>query len=238
VISASTTLDSLFRRSKPALLPFNNLTALKWLAVLSMLADHVRYIPGMDISPLLTFGRIAFPLFCFILSFHVARAFIGEDKDMLDRMLVRLIGFGLVAQIPFMLYFGKSLGTLNILFTFALSVGMFRLPLVISVFAFIALGGIVDYYWQGILFFLASVYMHVSLIRAKPLQLPMMAMLGTLVLICVTVSNYAALAAIPLMVWCVRGNLKVELPRWSKFFYWFYPSHLFVLLGLQVLLSK
>lgn len=233
----SKTLAPEFARFQPVPIPFNHLTALKWLAVISMVADHLRYLPGMDLPALFYFGRIAFPLFCFVLSYHAARAFLLDDDAMLERIVFRLMGYGLIAQVPFALFFGKGPWELNILLTFALAVGLTRMPLLISVLAFIFFGAIVDYSWPGLLFFLACFSLHVSMMRSQPLGVPLALLTGSFLLLSITVSHWICFLAAPIMFWSVVGRLGVSLPRWNFFFYLFYPAHLGLLVVTRSMLT-
>ncbi len=96
---------------------------LKIIACLTMLVDHVGYVffPGQ--LWLRMIGRIAFPLF----AWYVAVGF--ERTSNRGRYLLRLTGWGILSQIPYvMLFHGAALanplsllhGT-NVLFTFALA---------------------------------------------------------------------------------------------------------------------
>ena len=91
-----------------------NQTTLKWVAIVSMLNDHVGEAFFQDAIIFRIIWRLAFPIFEFL----VARGF--KFTKHRGKYLARLLGFGVVAIYPYYLVFG--LFTPNILFTFALSV--------------------------------------------------------------------------------------------------------------------
>lgn len=121
---------------------------LKIIACLTMLVDHVGYVffPGQ--LWLRMIGRIAFPLF----AWYVAVGF--ERTSNRGRYLLRLTGWGILSQIPYvMLFHGAALGNplsllhgTNVLFTFALALaGLWMLEatrkrsLLLRLFAWLAL---------------------------------------------------------------------------------------------------
>ncbi|MBQ6569384.1 MAG: conjugal transfer protein TraX [Clostridia bacterium] len=100
-----------------------NLTAshLKILAVLSMAVDHFGDVFLDSGTPLYIacriFGRLAFPLFCFLLTegFRYTKS--------REKYFLRLIAFAAISEIPYNLAFDKTVlekGSLNVFFTLAL----------------------------------------------------------------------------------------------------------------------
>ena len=87
---------------------------IKIIACITMLFDHIKYVtPSMRNFVTIYFGRISFPLFAFLLT----EGYIHTSN--LKKYYVRLIVFGLISQIPFML-FRTLIGEwmmLNIMFT-------------------------------------------------------------------------------------------------------------------------
>ncbi len=94
-------------------------SALKIIAVLSMVADHCAYYLLEHESPLYEamrcFGRIAFPVFVFL----AAEGFANTRSR--TRYILTLLGFAIVSEIPWYLLNGID-GTHNVMFTLALGV--------------------------------------------------------------------------------------------------------------------
>ena len=94
-------------------------SALKIIAVLSMIADHCAYflLSQGDVlyEPLRCLGRIAFPVFAFL----VAEGFAHSRNRM--RYFLTLFGFGIISELPWYLLNGYD-GTHNVMFTLALGV--------------------------------------------------------------------------------------------------------------------
>nr|WP_315446173.1 TraX family protein [uncultured Pseudomonas sp.] len=91
------------------------LDLLKWLALLSMLLDHLRYV-GISADWLYVPGRLAFPWFCLAMAANLARA--GARKTEW-RYLGWLLLFSAVSEIPYRLYIPDP-DTLNVMPTLAL----------------------------------------------------------------------------------------------------------------------
>jgi hypothetical protein len=93
------------------------LDLLKWLAMLSMVLDHLRYV-GWSLNILYVPGRLAFPWFCLAIAVNVARK--GEGQSVQWRYLGWLILFACVAELPYRLYMADEANTLNVMPTLAL----------------------------------------------------------------------------------------------------------------------
>src|SRR5688572_9032965 len=83
--------------------------ALKWLALVSMFADHVNkvFFSG-DLVGWYEFGRVAMPVFGFTLAFGVAKA----DRASLLIIFRRLLIAAALAQLPWTLLFGDGFNIL------------------------------------------------------------------------------------------------------------------------------
>ena len=94
-------------------------SALKIIAILSMVADHCAYFLMEPDAPfygvLRSFGRIAFPVFAFL----VAEGF-AHSRDRMRYFLI-LAFSGMVSEIPWLMLNGAD-GTHNVMFTLALGV--------------------------------------------------------------------------------------------------------------------
>ncbi|WDR36972.1 conjugal transfer protein TraX [Pseudomonas serboccidentalis] len=91
------------------------LDLLKWLALLSMLLDHLRYV-GISADWLYVPGRMAFAWFCLAMAANLSRA--GAQKTEW-RYLGWLLLFSAVSEIPYRLYIPDP-DTLNVMPTLAL----------------------------------------------------------------------------------------------------------------------
>ncbi|MFW9081871.1 TraX family protein [Pseudomonas sp. P2757] len=97
------------------------LDLLKWLALLSMLLDHLRYV-GISADWLFVPGRLAFPWFCLAMAANLARA--GARKTEW-RYLGWLLVFSALSEIPYRLYIPDP-DTLNVMPTLALGLMVAR----------------------------------------------------------------------------------------------------------------
>jgi hypothetical protein len=91
------------------------LDLLKWLALLSMVLDHLRYV-GYSVDLLYVPGRLAFPWFCLAMAVNVSRA---REVTHQWRYLGWLLLFSAISEIPYRLYIPDP-ETLNVLPTLAL----------------------------------------------------------------------------------------------------------------------
>lgn len=91
------------------------LDLLKWLALLSMLLDHLRYV-GISADWLYVPGRLAFPWFCLAMAANLTRD--GARKTEW-RYLGWLLLFSAISEIPYRLYIPEP-DTLNVMPTLAL----------------------------------------------------------------------------------------------------------------------
>ncbi|CAI8709477.1 Conjugal transfer protein TraX [Pseudomonas sp. IT-P12] len=92
------------------------LDLLKWLALLSMVLDHLRYV-GFSADWLYVPGRLAFPWFCLAMAANLARD-TGARPDRW-RYLGWLALFSAVSEIPYRLFIPDP-DTLNVMPTLAL----------------------------------------------------------------------------------------------------------------------
>lgn len=134
-------------------------SALKILALISMIADHCAYYllehDTLLYDVMRCFGRMAFPVFAFL----VAEGFANSRNRL--RYFLMLAGFGVISEWPWQMLNGSD-GTHNVLFTLALGVAALALfdrlcehaPLAFmsvvipALFAWL-LG--TDYEWRGVL---------------------------------------------------------------------------------------
>ncbi|TFB39863.1 TraX family protein [Pseudomonas sp. F01002] len=93
------------------------LDLLKWLALLSMVLDHLRYV-GYSLDLLYVPGRLAFPWFCLAMAANLARAR-AVTTDGQWRYLGWLLLFSAISEIPYRIYMPDP-DTLNVLPTLVL----------------------------------------------------------------------------------------------------------------------
>lgn len=207
-------------------------SALKVIAVLSMVADHCAYYL-MEHGTLLyevmrCFGRIAFPVFAFLISEGV--------RHTRNRMkyFLQLLGFAVVSEVPWYLLNGSD-GTHNVLFTLALGVmalaafealkkdGVLCGAVILSIAGFATWSG-VDYEWRGILmmvvFYLLGNISSPSFPSGRKAQLfctfPLMMHYGIIgaLLACGMIASYDG----------THGFIHGKVAKYG--FYAFYPVHM------------
>jgi hypothetical protein len=91
------------------------LDLLKWLAMLCMVLDHLRYV-GWSLDVLYIPGRLAFPWFCLAIAANLTRR---PDAPLGGRYLGWLVIFAAVSEIPYRMFVYPA-ETLNVLPTLAL----------------------------------------------------------------------------------------------------------------------
>jgi len=91
------------------------LDLLKWLALLAMILDHLRYV-GYSVDWLYVPGRLAFPWFCLAMAANLGRSGTGASSW---RYLGWLLLFSAVSEIPYRLFFPDA-ATLNVMPTLVL----------------------------------------------------------------------------------------------------------------------
>ncbi|MCG6573263.1 conjugal transfer protein TraX [Pseudomonas sp. AF32] len=91
------------------------LDLLKWLALLAMVLDHLRYV-GFSADWLYVPGRLAFPWFCLAMAVNLARSGPNAGRG---RYLGWLLLFSAISEIPYRLFFPDP-ATLNVMPTLVL----------------------------------------------------------------------------------------------------------------------
>lgn len=206
------------------------LEAIKWLALALMTGDHInKYLYAEKLPYLFQAGRIAMPLFVFVLAYNLTRP--GSEHARL-RTAKRLALWGGLASPAYMLM-GANWWPLNIMFMLGLCCVLLVLhekakdnkAAVLFALLFVVGGAVVEFWWPAILMFFAA--------RAYFLQ-QTKTRLALLVLATTSLAlinqNFWAVAAIPVFLAAQRIDLDVGRNKWV--FYAYYPAHLTVLFAI------
>lgn len=206
--------------------------ALKWLALLLMTLDHLnRYLLGQLLPALSRFGRLAMPLFGFVLAYNLARpgAFaLGVHRRVMQRLAVA----GLAATPVFFLLGHAANGwwPLNVMFMLLAATAIIFLiekggnvapAACLAIFAFG--GALVDFWWFGIAFCVCAWWYCKATSKGALLA----CVLAAFALSAANDASFWTLAAVPLML--AAPHFDVKLPRVRFAFYAYYPLHLAVL---------
>lgn len=197
--------------------------ALKIIAVVTMMIDHIGYIFFPQYLLLRIVGRISFPIFAFM----IVEGFM-HTRDV-RRYIVRLAAFALLSEIPFDLaFFGNLIWThQNVLITFILAIlAMYvdkKYKRVAGIGAAIALSIVADlihsdYGMFGVIVVMVF-YWNYSYFTGR-----MLAGVGALTLLVKTYQIFDVLAMIPIALYNGKRGINIKY-----FFYVFYPGHLLIL---------
>lgn len=206
--------------------------ALKWIAMVCMLIDHMGAILYPQYIQMRMIGRIAFPIYCFLLvegAVHTSniRKYIG-----------RLFLFALLSELPFDLaFYGQiSLEHQNVFFTLLLGLiaisqlqqNAGKLNCVLSTILAMTLAMVLhtDYSYKGVALILCFffLYQYVFLKQAA-------FMAGNWLVYGTGVQTYACLAAIPMLLYNGKRGANMKY-----FFYIFYPAHLLILYFIKMVI--
>ena len=199
---------------------------LKWIAIITMVIDHMGAILFPQYQILRIIGRLAFPLFAFLL----VEGYVHTSN--LKKYLGRLLLFALIAEIPFDIamysqafYWGHQ----NVFWTLFLGLLVLylidRLPEkwmgLIAGIAIMVVAHLIttDYGAGGIIVIFALYYF-----RAKPL-IKYIVMAAVFILVFGGIQILGLIVIIPMLLYNgQRGKYSMKY-----FFYLFYPCHLIVL---------
>ena len=206
--------------------------ALKWLALLLMTLDHVnKYLCGDRFPLLSTGGRLAMPLFGFVLAYNLARPRALAVRAV-RRVMLRMAVAGLAAAPLFWLLCALEHGwwPLNIMFMLLAVTAMLGLlehggqrAQLAAAAVFLLAGPLVDFLWCGFVYCLCAWWW-----CRKPAWPALLAWCAATIGLYAINGNYWAVAALPLLLAAPRLNLTLPRVRWM--FYAYYPAHLAALL--------
>ena len=215
---------------------------LKWLAMLTMLIDHVAsgflydynfIVPHnllnlYDIMRLI--GRLAFPIFAFL----IVQGY--QHTSNLERYLRNLFVFALISEIPFDLAFNDQFLYLehqNIFFTLlagVVAIASFehlhkKYNVVTQMLPYFGLALLAELFFFDYGFYGVTFIFGLGILRNKKIPQTIFGVLMGLL------QNTASLAFIP--IWFYNGK-RGKQNKW--FFYLFYPLHILLIYALRVLL--
>jgi len=212
----------------PLSIPNGTLEATKWFALILMTLDHInKYVLATSIPALYSIGRIAMPLFVFVLAYNLARPG-GLAQGRHWRTAKRLAFYGALACLPF-IGLGKIVGgwwPLNILFTLALAAVIIGLiekggqwHTTFALIVFLVGGALVEYWWFALFLAVTSWYY-----CKRPDTTRLISLAVSILALWLTNQNPWGLFALPLILYL--PHLTLDLPRYPRLFYLFYPAHL------------
>lgn len=219
--------------SIPAPLVIHNGTieGMKWLALLVMTLDHInKFIYHESLPGIFQLGRIAMPLFAFVLAYNLARPNAFEN-GLYQRVMRRLAFYGLISIPACVFLMGKAaLGfPANIMFMLLVSTAtLYFLQKKDGYSAWYAtltfcLGSIfVEYWWFGVIICITSFYY-----CKKPSMINLFFLFVSLVAVLLVNINLWAIAALPVILFAKKVALPI--PRVKNVFYAYYPLHLSVI---------
>ena len=217
----------------PVLLADGTAEALKWLALVLMVLDHVnQYLCDGSLPWAFPLGRLAFPLFAFVLAYNLARPHALSNGTAV-RTMKRLAIFALIAAIPHVALDGRWL-PVNILATLLVATGVIvlfeqgGLKSWHGLLAFMLGGYIVEGNWFAVAVCITAHYYCKS-----PTILRLLSVFASLVVLGLFINaNQWALAVLPVILAAPQVTIKIN--RHRNVFYWFYPAHLAVIELLQI----
>ena len=211
------------------------LETLKWLALAAMTLDHVNtYLWDQRYPALYAIGRLALPLFAFVLAYRLAQPD-ALAHGLPRRVMLRLAAAGLCAVPVCAALLPPEHGwwPLNIMFTLAVATtiawlaglaGKWRLGAALAIFVF---GGpLLEFCWFGLACFLGA-----WCFCRRPGPLSLLVWLSGCASLYLINGNHWAMAALMPVAAC--SFFPFRMPRIRYFFYVYYPVHLAVLLALR-----
>lgn len=206
---------------------------LKLIAIITMAIDHVGAFLYPEHEVLRIIGRIAFPIFGYLLILG------AENTRNMRNYFLRLIVFAAISQIPYFLVQGyEPFETLNIFFT--LSLGLLFLVNTLAVIPVLLVSMFVnfDFGLYGIVLIAC-----IRLLRERTVFGILAYVTYSLITFTISPIQPFQLLALPLIFLHHTGYLKMTrievrknvYPMWRKYlFYLFYPLHLSILYLLRV----
>ena len=209
---------------------------LKVLAMITMTIDHVGTLLYPDLQILKIIGRLAFPLFAYLLV-------LGVDSTLKPlKYMITILGFAIISQVPYSLAFEiQPLERLNILFT------LFLGALTLYLFTKKNVLGVVPFLVSIIINVEGAIYAMLFIILLKLLRSS--AKIGAIAIIVLNLQfiliqdiQFLSVLSLPLIILNEKGWFKKEILVKRNYvysvrkyaFYIYYPLHLTVLLLIKM----
>ena len=209
---------------------------LKVLAMITMTIDHVGTLLYPDLQILKIIGRLAFPLFAYLLVLGVD----STQKPL--KYMITILGFAIISQVPYSLAFEiQPLERLNILFT------LFLGALTLYLFTKKNVLGVVPFLVSIIINVEGGIYAMLFIILLKLLRSS--AKIGAIAIIVLNLQfilipdiQFLSILVLPLIILNEKGWFKKEILVQRNYvysvrkyaFYIYYPLHLAVLVLIKM----
>ena len=203
--------------------------SLKIIGIIAMVIDHIGIIFFPQVSVLRIIGRLVFPIF----AFGIVTGY--KYTSNVDKYFWRIFWFGVLSQIPFML----SIGSYDLNIMFSLSLGLLFIHFwdtkrywfmltIIGIMYFVP----IEYGYYG----LATIFIFYVFQNNKIANIYLQFINSLMYFVFhFTVLQFYALGGVIISLYLPQKNNQINLNKY--FFYWFYPSHLFVLFLIKFLIT-
>jgi hypothetical protein len=198
---------------------------LKWIAVLTMLIDHIGLVMFPESEIWRIIGRVAFPLYTYFL-------IIGMEKTRnRNQYIERLLKIGVISQLPYYLIFQNL--RLNVIFTFiiaALCIYIFvekwrcKYVFLIASILIMPVSNYLDYGYYGIaLCFLYYFF------KDKPVTLLVSHLFLNILDMFIFDGSLLQLFSLVGTILILNKSKIPDIPIQRLFYQLFYPTHLFII---------
>ena len=203
--------------------------SLKIIGIIAMVIDHIGIMFFPQVSILRIIGRLVLPIF----AFGIVTGY--KYTSNVDKYFWRIFWFGVLSQIPFMLSIGTP--TLNIMFSLSLGLlfiyfwdtkkYLFMLA-IIGVIYFVP----IEYDFYG----LAMIFIFYIFQNNKIANIYLQTINSLFYFVFhFSLIQFYALGGILIALYLPQTNKQISLNKY--FFYWFYPTHLFILFLIKYLIA-
>lgn len=215
---------------------------IKWLALIAMTLDHANKILFQaQLAWMYSMGRLAMPLFGFILAYNLAKPDTLKSH-IYSRVMMRMFIIGLAAT-PFYnaAFHHVGLGSLNIMFTLGLAAGVMFLidkskhsrnadSVIITRVLAVAFYILASLLVEGQSIAVGYVLAAWAYCKTQKVWTLLIWILSTACLSLINANDWA-IVAIPIVF--IVSKVHFRLPRLKWVFYAYYPLHLAILLSIQ-----